>query len=262
MMNFFEIVTDHLSSLTTNEQDLFDYVVKNMNLIQGMTIREASTATFTSTATFLRFVKKIGFTGYSEFVTVIKYTTLNQEDDEHANFVDEQIDYREEYLKNVYESVRVIPIEKLKELTAKLAKHPDIYLFAKGTSKHAAEYINYIYSMAGFNVVFPTDYDYRTLAAKQVRTDSLVFILTYDGNDSEWLQMLNKFDQALIKPTIVSITEANKNVLQSLSTYNFYIFTDSLSLNEHNISSRISSIALLELLLYQYIENFEQAKQK
>ncbi|TYC49686.1 MurR/RpiR family transcriptional regulator [Weissella muntiaci] len=255
-MDFFEVVRDHLNSLSNNEQDLLDYVVKHMNEIQGMTIREAATATFTSTATFLRFVKKIGFSGYSEFVTVIKYTALNQVQERKPNFSEEQIDYREAYLANIYESVRVIPIEKLNRITTKLAEHPDIYLFAKGISKHAAEYVNYIYSMAGFNVNFPSDFDYRGLAVKQVRSESLVFILTYDGNDPEWLQMLNDFECQKVQPMIVSITESNNNTLQSLSALNFYIFTDALNLNAHNVSSRISSVAIMELLLYQYIENF------
>lgn len=43
-MNFFEIVNPHLSSLTNNEQSLFDYVVKNMNRIKNQSIREIGRA--------------------------------------------------------------------------------------------------------------------------------------------------------------------------------------------------------------------------
>lgn len=60
-MNFFDIVEPHLKMLTKNEQVLFDYVVSNMNKIKNQSIREVAGETYVSTATFLRFVKKIGF---------------------------------------------------------------------------------------------------------------------------------------------------------------------------------------------------------
>lgn len=104
-MNFFEIVNAHLSELSPNEQKLFDYVVTNMGQIKNQSIREVASATFVSTATFLRFVKKIGFSGFSEFTTVIKFTLINRQEAERTTpFVVQQKDYREEYLKNIGES--------------------------------------------------------------------------------------------------------------------------------------------------------------
>ena len=58
-MNFFDIVESHLSTLTKNEQALFDYVVSNMDKIKNQSIREVASETYVSTATFLRFVKNI-----------------------------------------------------------------------------------------------------------------------------------------------------------------------------------------------------------
>ena len=78
-MNFFDIVGPHLADLTKNEQALFEFVIKNMQKIQGKSIREVSSLAYVSTATFLRFVQKIGFSGYSEFTTVIKFTLINQQ---------------------------------------------------------------------------------------------------------------------------------------------------------------------------------------
>lgn len=257
-MNFFEIVNAHLSSLTKNEQELFDYVVKNMDKIKNQSIREVASETFVSTATFLRFVKKIGFVGFSEFTTVIKYTVLNNDQDETkpSPFTVEQSDYREEYLKNITESVRVIPISKLHDITSRLAKHPKVFLFAKGISKHAAEYINYLYTMAGFEVDYPRDHDFRQLAVRQVKQDDIVFILTYNGQDGELLEMVKTMINTSERPYLISITEADNNTIQNLSDVNLYIFTDDVQVNNVQISSRISTIALMELVLYQYIEDY------
>ncbi len=188
---------------------------------------------------------------------MIKYTDLDQQQDvEPKPFVVNQKDYREEYLKNIQESVRVIRPETLHRITRKMSEHPDIFFFTKGISKHAAEYINYLYTMAGFKVHYPRDSDYRTMAMAQVNANSLVFIMTYDGNDGELLSMMNKFVEQPKKPLLVSVTEADNNMIQNLSDINLYIFTDDVKINNQDISSRISTIAIMELILYQWMEDY------
>lgn len=257
-MNFFDIVESHLSMLTKNEQVLFDYVVANMDKIKNQSIREVAGETYISTATFLRFVKKIGFVGFSEFTTVIKYTVLNenQQKVEEMPFEVAQTDYREEYLKNIIESVRVIPVKKLHEITKRLAEHPTIYLFSKGISKHAAEYVYYIYTMAGFTVKYPRDHDFRQIASKQIKSNDLVFFLTYNGKNLEFVEMIKNLNNLEKKPFLISITEPDNNTIQNLSDINLYIFSDSIEVNNTEISSRVSTIALMELVLYQYIEDY------
>ncbi len=100
-----------------------------MQKIQGESIREVSSLAYVSTATFLRFVKKIGFSGYSKFTSVIKFTLINQQQNakEKLPFTVKQNDYREEYLKNIIEAVRVIKPAKLARVTAKLAEHPEVF---------------------------------------------------------------------------------------------------------------------------------------
>lgn len=256
-MNFFEIVNAHLSDLTPNEQKLFDYVVAHMDQIKNQSIREVAGETFVSTATFLRFVKKIGFSGFSEFVTVLKFTLINRKEaDQPTPFTVKQSDYREEYLKNVTESVRVIQPDKLHQVVEKLAQHPDVYFFAKGVSKHAVSYIDYLYAMAGFKTHYPQDHDYRRLALSQVDEQALVFILTYAGDDGEMLDIMSQLVKRQPKPLLVSITEPDNNTIQNLSDLNFYIFTDDVRVNGTDISSRISTMAIMELVLYQYVEDY------
>ena len=261
-MNFFDIVGPHLKDLTKNEQELFDFVLKHMDKIKGMSIREVASLAFVSTATFLRFVQKIGFAGYSEFTTVLKFTLLNQgkdkEEIQQAPFAATKNDYREDYIKNFVESDRVIQESKMRRVVNKLAESPDVFLFANGVSKHVTEYIYYQYVMAGFKVHFPRDKDYRRLMEKQVNNDSLVFILSYHGDDEEFVAMINKFLRRGADPMIVSVTQADNNLIQNMSDVNFYMFTDNIKVNEADITSHISMIAVMELILYQYIQQITE----
>ena len=95
-MDFFNIVEPHLKELTENEHHLFEFVVQNMEKINGCSIREVASMAFVSTATFLRFVRKIGFSGFSEFTTVIKFTLMNKHEESSNPFIVPQTDYRNE----------------------------------------------------------------------------------------------------------------------------------------------------------------------
>lgn len=253
-MDFYEIVNSHLAELTKNERVLFDYVISNLNVIKNKSIREVSEECFVSTTTFLRFVRKIGFSGYSEFSTVIKYTLLTKNDvPQQSPFVVSQRDYREEYLKNLIESVRVMDSDKIKKIVLAMQEKTKIFLFAKGMSKEIMGYIKYLYTTAGFFVIFPEDQQTRTIALQQAESKDLVFVFSYRGEDNELITLIRKLKEQS-HPLIVSITGADNNLMQNTSDINLYLFTDELYLNQLNLTSHISMIALMELLLYQYIE--------
>lgn len=259
-MNFFEIVDEHIQNLTSNERKLFDYLVTNMNDVKNMSIRETSAKCFVSTATFLRFVRKIGFSGYSELITVLKYTTrqgASVESEQSDQFVVEQSDYREEYLKNIAETVHVIRPEVLHQLTAKLAHIETLFIFATGTSKSAAQYIANLYRLSGFNVNFPEDRLYRRAAIKHISATDLVLVIDYSGERTEFIELISTLlEQSDHRALILSITRADNNPVQNLSDVNLYTFVDEVQTTQGlEIGSRVAAIVIMELLLYQWLED-------
>ncbi len=254
-MDFFEISSKYMSSLSKSEKVLFNYVVKNMDQLKNKSIRETSDACFVSTTTFLRFVRKIGYAGYSEFTTVLKFTVKAKPKSNQASFVVDQKKYREEYLKNLIESVRVMELEKIETICHELRKESRIVFFAKGMNKQVASYAQYIYTISGFEVVFPEDYLLRQSVAMHLKEDDLIFFITYSGDDVELIKIVEKIHAKKNNCNrIISITGADNNPIQNLSDVNLYIFTDEIEKNNVNIASRISSIILMELILYQYFE--------
>ncbi|WP_421016603.1 MurR/RpiR family transcriptional regulator [Furfurilactobacillus cerevisiae] len=259
-MNFFEIVSTHLQSLTDNERKLFDYIVKNMGDVQEMSIREVSATCFVSTATFLRFVRKIGFSGYSEFITVLKFTTRDNaseaRDQANNQFVVNQSSYREDFLKNIEETVHVLRPEVLHQITAKLSHTRTIFIFARGLSKSAARYITNLYQLAGFNVSFPEDQLYRRAAMDHITAEDLILIIDYTGEEVEFVNLIQQvFKEPLNRPMVLSITGADNNTIQNLSDINLYTFFDQIRSKEGvEISSRVTAIVIMELILYQWLD--------
>lgn len=255
-MNFFEIIRPYVEKLNKNEYKLLDYVTKNMDNLQNQSIREVSAACFVSTTTFMRFVRKIGFAGYSEFNTVIKYTVQNRKkiDEEFQPFVQEQSQYRTEYLKNIEETIRVLDEKKLIKICDKLTIQPKLYFFAKGFSKYAAEYIEYLYTLNGFIVIFPKSHEQRRIAYRNIQENDIIFVFDYDGEDDELIQIIQALKGQCKYSMLVSVTGANNNTIQNMSDENLYLFTDELKISGVDMTSHVSLIIIMELLLYQFME--------
>lgn len=76
---------------------------------------------------------------------------------------------------------------------------------------------------------------------------------SYKGEDLELIEAVRKL-KSQNHPLIVSITGVDNNLLQNSSDLNLYLFTDEIGLNHLDITSHISMIALMELILYHFIE--------
>ena len=67
-----------LKSLNDMEMLVYDYLMKNKEKVTYMTVRELADEVHVSTATVMRFCRKAGFDGYSEFKVKFKMF-LNEE---------------------------------------------------------------------------------------------------------------------------------------------------------------------------------------
>ena len=61
-----------LKSFNDMEMLVYDYIMKNKNVVKYMTVRELADEVHVSTATVMRFCRKAGFDGYSEFKVKFK----------------------------------------------------------------------------------------------------------------------------------------------------------------------------------------------
>jgi DNA-binding MarR family transcriptional regulator len=62
-----EKTTGQLPPLTAAEYNIYHYILENYEEVRHMSIRELSKSVYSSTSTILRFVKKFGYDGYTEF---------------------------------------------------------------------------------------------------------------------------------------------------------------------------------------------------
>lgn len=89
------------------------------------------------------------------------------------------------------------------------------------------------------------------MIVNKIMLEDIVIVLSYSGENDETVKKLENI--RLKNNNIISITSADNNIIQSLSDINFYIFSDNIAGIENDIRSRISMIAIIEVLLYKII---------
>ncbi len=250
-MDFFDQCNPHLSSLSESERHIFEYVVKNIQAVNTMNIRALAKECYVSTTTVLRFVKKLGFQGYREFGESLRFTCSHLQKNELPEVFWKRV-YSEEYLKNIIESVRVVSQEQIIQFIEYLSKEPTIFFYGRGLSREAAHYAYRLFSSLGYRCFYPVESYEKQISLLQMRDGDIIFSFSLSGQEQETIELI---EQARLRcnPHIVSITQADNNVIQNLSDLNFYVFTDKVWHNGLDLTSRISMIAIVEMLFYSLL---------
>lgn len=250
-MDFYSYTSERLDRLSNTERNVFNFVIKNMHQVKNMSIRELAAECYVSTTTLFRFVKKLGFEGYSEFVAAIKETEANSRRIDIPDVVF-GADYQNSYLKNITEAVQVITEEKKEKFNQIMSRYPKIYILAQGLSLDVGWYFYRMLITCGYEVEFPEqEYQFKAML-RHVKRDDALLVLSYTGNNEVVIRQLEEIF-AIATPTIISITRADNNVIQNMSDLNFYMFADEVQYLDQDVTSRCGMIAIFESLMYMLI---------
>lgn len=247
-MDFFEITGSKIESLTKNELKIYNYILDNMESMHSKTVRAIAKECYVSTSTILRLVRKIGFEGYNEMIIIIKYT-LNLEVTNETTITEKRIKYKEEYAKNILESIRVIDDSQLIEVVEQINNANNLYIFSRGLMKSYGTYIEFLFAISGVDTYFASNSYFRKFYAQSIAENDFVIVIDYHGDDQELINIITK-SKAHNCRNILTITQANNNVMQNLSKYNIYYFSDETIKNGFDITSNVSVMAILELIVH------------
>lgn len=251
--DFFEATEETVRVLNQTERGLFDYVVKNIDIVKHMSIQKFAKEKFLSTTTIFRFTKKLGFDGYSDFINSLIVTAFRQKDTVLPNVIIAR-DYGEKYLQNAMETVRVMSAKRVEDVVRKLSQKPNIYILTDNNTHTIGQYCERLFIGLGFHAYFPeTAYQMRNLV-NRISENDMLMALSYTGQDSEMINFIERV--FLIKrPHLLSITRADNNLLESLSDINFYVFADEINVPGMDLTSSVPMLMIVELLAYEYLVN-------
>ncbi|MBR2825839.1 MAG: MurR/RpiR family transcriptional regulator [Solobacterium sp.] len=259
MANFFAKTSEKARNLSQMEGNLLNYTIKNLHLVKDMSIRQFAKENYVSTSTVLRFTNKMGYEGWNDFIKEI--TEANQENRRITiPSIVQSDDYRDSYLKNVIEAVKVITDEKIEKFDHIMSRHPMIYILGEGFSEQVGHYLYRLLKVCDFDAEFPrTEYEFNSVL-RRIKRDDTVIILSYSGENQRVISRMHEI-LAVATPTIISVTRADNNTIQNMSDLNFYVFADEIQYENMDVTSRCGMIAILELLMYKHITRASVSKE-
>lgn len=250
-MDFFKSTSGRAAGLSEMERELFNYTARNLHLVKDMSIRTFANTNFVSTSTVLRYVRKLGFHGWSDFVEAVKETEEESRRIIVPDIIQKQ-NYRDSCLKNIIEAVKVITDEKLERFDQIMNRYPKIYILGMGLSEEVGLYLYRILKVIGYDAEFPrTNYEINSVV-RRIKREDVLMVLSYSGDNADIIGQIEKIF-SVSTPTIISITRADNNIIQNMSDLNFYVFADEVSYDGMDVTSRCGMIAILETLLYKRI---------
>lgn len=223
---------EQIQSFNQLELQIYEYIMKNSSQISFMSIRQLASQIPTSTASVLRFCKKIGYDSYNDFKYVFKQS-LQEEQYQQYDF-DEVIECLKKIDGEIYK-------QKMNE-AIELLGHVDRVLFlGVGDSGIIGEYGARRFSSYGKFALAINDPYYNVNIYGE---NCAVIVLSISGETPELISQVNKFKSGDCKIIAITTTESSTVARLSDVTIPYYIQRKKSGLKE--MTSQVPALSIVE----------------
>lgn len=230
-----------LQSYNDLEMLVYKYVVQHKEEVKYMTIRELAEAVHVSTSTVVRFCKKTGCDGYSEFKVQFKMYLKEENKKRMEQAKDNGIDEVMRFFHNVTSTEYE---ESINEITQVIMSAKQLIFLGIGTSGILGKYgARYFSNLGKFSQYIEDPY----YPIGKDMEDTVVIALSESGETLQTLQMVERFKRH--NCILFSITNRASCTLAKMSDYNLsYFISRRLVHDEYNITTQVPVVYLLETI--------------
>lgn len=219
------------------ETSLYNYISKNSEKVVYMRIRELAEETHVSTATILRFCRKLDCEGFSEFKVKLKMHLKENNKTVIKNSQHSVVEFFERTLKGDLE-------DKINEAARLIIKADHVIFIGIGSSGILAEYgARYFSSLGKFSLYIK---DPHFPIQSKLSNNSVTIALSVSGENHFTVTHLNLLKQE--GSTIISITNNKLSTIAKISDLNIPYYVTEEFYEESNITTQVPVVYILEAL--------------
>ncbi len=260
-MNTLEYIKQSYENFTDGEKLIADYLLSNKESIINLSAKEIGDITNTSAATVVRFSKKLGFDSLNEMKLKLSISLKDNEETSNFEYLDKDLETKDIIygIKNsidvvMEKTVKLIEEEELEKATDLLIGAKDIYIYSVGVS--ALVGLDFYYKLSRINkrCIAHTDTHLQITSSILMQPGDVAVAISYSGNTREVIKCVENAKKLNIP--VISITKASmNNELENLSDITLKIPFVEKSLREGAMSSRISQLAVIDMLFIGMVKN-------
>ena len=249
------------SKFTKREKLIADYLLLKERRILNMSAKEISEITGTSAPTVVRFSKKLGFNSLNEMKLSLSISFENNKSDKKFEYLDEDLSVRNiingirQTFKNIVDVTSdLIKEDELEKAIEILINAKSIYIFGVGVSGIVGLDFYYKLSRIGKRCVYHNDAHLQVTSSVLIEKDDVALVISYSGETREVILCAENIKKNNVK--LISITKASiDNKLSNISDITLNVPYVEKSLREGAISSRISQLAIIDMLFIGMAKN-------
>ncbi len=229
---------EEIQSLNELELAVYKYVMQYKSTVAYMRIRELAAESHVSTSTVLRFCKKMGCDGYSEFKLRIK----EQIGQKKVKKLPEDLSEIKAFLERLEtENFQ----QKLEDAASVIARAERVIFVGIGNSGHIGQYGARCFTSLGKFSLYISDPFY-PINMEDV-TSMTAIILSVSGETEQVVKIMDGLKRANCR--IISITNTEHSTISKLADVNLSYYI-SMRRNEDNVdyTSQIPAVCIIEML--------------
>lgn len=228
---------------TKQEKAIIEYIrstpVSDMLLLS---ITEFSERVGVGDATMLRFCRKMGLKGYSEFRFLLSQSDVDM-GKKSENDADEIFEDMVMALKSTHEVLDSNQIEKAAEIILK-AEH--VYAFGSGNSGVAAQELSNKILRLGVSCECRTDAHFQLIATSLMTKKDALVLFSVSGSTQDMLE-LAKCASRQGTPLVI-VTNYLKSPLAKYATALLYVVAKSAPLDSGSLVTKVSQLYVIDVL--------------
>ena len=246
-----------MQNLPEAESHVRDFILKNAEHVTRMTIYDLAQQTYTSTATIIRFSRRIGCKGFGDLKIRIA-AELNAFSNINFEFTDLTIISQDDNEKEIVNKITGISLKSIEETrilldevtlmtVAKQMMAADILdFYGMGASNTIAFDAAYKFMRIGKNVSCFSVSDRQYVQAVNSGRNHFALLISYSGQTKEMINIANALQKANVSSC--AITRNSDNDLIRLTDYHLYVCGKESVFRSGAMVSRTSTLYMIDLL--------------
>ena len=243
---------DIIKSLSQNELEILQYIYNHAHEVKGLSIQEFSKRVSFSTATILRFCKKLHLSGYSELKYYLRDHDLSIQSNKPTSPIMIDSIYEDIY-SDVENTSLLIKEDAIIRTIEEITSDKSIHLFGSGVSGHVLDYVQKMLFSYGRQKVYryeATQLGYHI--ADTLTKNDIVLAISTSGEFAPTIKIVNmaKLHQA----TVIAITPYTKNSIANLADINFRFFVTQRTNDGAEYTSRLPIFYIIHAIFDCYLK--------
>ena len=255
-------------NMTDVDKKIADYINENKESISKLSVSELSKKSNVSSASIVRFSRKLGYSGFGELkIEIAKDLTLNSKDysyivkdsDVGINNIVNNITNKS--IETIANTTKLNELDTIEKAIEKIINSKNVYIFGVGASSLVA--LDLQQKLLRINKPAITFLDSHTqlMVSSNLNKDDIAISISYSGKSKE---VIKSIENAKINGTkCISITKYGENDLTNMCDINLFVPNIENNLREGAISSRIAMLTLIDIIYISIIQkdlNYAESK--